>query len=57
MQQQPIAGLFTAYIPVRERVAARDEENARLLFSVCILTRASGQQQVWQTAGTIKGPN
>jgi hypothetical protein len=44
VQQLAIAGCFIIYIPVRERVAALEDENARLLFSVCILARAPGQR-------------
>jgi hypothetical protein len=43
VQQQVIAMQLMHNIPVRERVAALDDENARLLFRVCILTSAPGR--------------
>jgi hypothetical protein len=48
--------MLCSKIPVRERVAALEDENARLLFRVCILASAPGVQHVWHTKGTETVP-
>jgi hypothetical protein len=56
VQQQAIAMQVKQNLPVRERVTALEDENARLLFRVCILASAPGEQHVWQSKGTETVP-